>query len=389
MSLARLLFAILACCLVSTATLAQADPDTTPPGPRGDFSGSWYNVDQSGHGLFIEILDRGQAVMAWFTFDPAGTPVWLVGLLELDGLRLHGTLATTAGGRFPPAFDPNQISHTPWGAVEFEVQGCNDAELRWTPNRPGFAAGTLALTRLTTLQGQRCNAEQEYGEQRIFSFHRDAQAFDVVFADLPVDGQAIYELDFGWEPLPEPLDSRRGLRLVGHNRSDDLAMFVVAPVGGLRPDTTYRLELDLELASNVPTGCFGIGGSPGDSVYLKLGASQQQPKAVTVDEGGFTTLRMNVDIGNQAEAGEHTRVVGTLANSQTCEDLSAARWELMTVSTRGQPLTVQTDESGVMWVMAGTDSGFEGLTEVFFTALRVRLQRVDDGLGDGVSDGEG
>jgi hypothetical protein len=61
----------------------------------------------------------------------------------------------------------------------------------------------------------------------------------------------------------------------------------------------------------------------------------------------------------------------------------------MTVSTRGQPLTVQTDESGVMWVMAGTDSGFEGLTEVFFTALRVRLQRVDDGLGDGVSDGEG
>jgi hypothetical protein len=382
----RLLGVFLAC-LVSATTLAQPSfPGATPVGPRGDFSGSWYNPDQSGHGLFIEILDRGQAAVAWFTFDPAGNPVWLVGVLDLDGPRLHGRLSTTEGGKFPPAFDPDQISHTFWGTVQFEIRGCNEAELRWAAERPGYTNGALELTRLTTLQGQRCNVEHEFGEQRIFSFQRDAQDFDVVFADLPVEGQDIYELDFGWEQLPAPLDSRGGLRLVGHNRSDDLAMFVVAPLGGLRPDTAYRIELELELASYVPTGCFGIGGSPGDSVYVKLGASGQKPEAVVVDEGGFPTLRMNVDIGSQAQAGERTRVVGTLANSQTCDDLSAAQWELKTVSTHGQPLGVRTDDSGTLWVMAGTDSAFEGLTEVYFTALRVRLRRVDDDLWEGVGD---
>jgi hypothetical protein len=383
---------LLAMCLAflfSAATLAQPMPGATPIGPRGDFSGTWYNPGQSGHGLFIEILDRGQAAVAWFTFDPAGAPIWLVGVLELDGWRLHGMLSTTAGGRFPPHFDPDQVSRTPWGMVQFEILGCNAAELRWAPNRPGFQAGVLAMSRLTTLQGQRCNVEQEFGEQRIFSFQRDVQAFEAVFVDLPVEGQDIYELDFGWEALPAPLDSRGGLRLVGHNRSDDLAMFAVAPIGGLRPNTNYRIELELELASNVPTGCVGIGGSPGDSVYIKLGASQQKPQAVTVNEGGFPTLRMNVDIGSQSQAGERTRVVGTLANTQTCEDISAAQWELKTVSTQGQPLAVRTDENGVLWVMAGTDSGFEGLTEVYFTALRVRLRQVEEGLWEQISDGEG
>jgi hypothetical protein len=388
MPLTRLLFLFLAFAIPG-AVLAQPVPVSPPLGPRGDFSGSWYNVDQSGHGLFVEILDGNKAVVAWFTFDPAGAPVWLVGLLDVTGSRLHGTLRTTAGGRFPPAFDPAQVSHTPWGSVEFDVLGCNEAELRWTPIRPGYASGSLSLTRLTALQGQRCNAEAEFGEQRTFSFHRDGQAFEAVFADLPVEGQDIYELEFEWDALPAPLQNRRGLRLVGHNRSDDLAMFIVAPIAGLQPDSVYRIEIEAEVASNVPTGCFGIGGSPGDSVYLKLGASQQKPQAVVVNEAGFPTLRMNVDIGNQSQPGERTRVVGTLANSQDCEDLSAARWEVKTVTTQGQPLSVRTDANGVLWVMAGTDSAFEGLTEVYFTTLGVRLRRVDDGLweGDDGSDG--
>jgi hypothetical protein len=357
----------------SAPTTAQTTPAGDPVGLRGDFSGAWYNPEQSGHGLMIEVLDRGKAAIAWYTFDPSGDPVWLQGLVDIVDDGLSGNLSTVSGGHFPPQFNADSVVRHAWGAVKLTVTGCDSAEFSWNPVDPAYSAGSLALTRLTALQGQRCNAEQAFGEQRIYSFEHGALGFVPLFVDLPTTGHGIYELDFRHEQLPAPLSGRRGLRLTGHNRSDDLAMFVVAPVGGLRADTLYRVELELELASNVPTGCFGIGGSPGDSVYIKLGASTEQPQAVEVDEGVDHWFRANVDIGNQSQAGEQTRVVGTLANTQPCDDLAAARWELKTLSTQGQPLSVRTDDAGRFWLLAGSDSAFEGLTRFYLTALRVRL----------------
>jgi len=365
-----LLFAF-ACPVSATTPLPEAPPASL----RGDFSGSWFNASQSGHGLLIEVLDDGKAAMAWFTFDPAGEPAWLTGLLDIDGNRLVGSLSRVQGGRFPPAFDASQTVDQPWGEIEFEAVDCGGAELRWRPIDPVWGNGSLALIRLTSLQGQRCNTEEHFAEQRSFHFERGAHRFTPLFVDLPADGQDIYELDFAHEALPAPLSARRGLRLTGHNRSDDLAMFITAPVGGLLPDRDYRAEIELELASNIPTGCAGIGGSPGDSVYLKLGVSGEAPAAVAIDEGGTTMLRANIDIGVQSQDGEQVQVVGTLANRQTCDDLALAEWQLKTVRTT-RPLAVRSDAEGRIWVLAGSDSAFEGLTEYYFTALRLRLDPV-------------
>ena len=68
-----------------------------------------------------------------------------------------------------------------------------------------------------------------------------------------------------------------GLYIQGHNRSDDLFMFFKKQVGGLKTDAAYTVVLSLDLATNVPTGSFGIGGSPGESVFVKAGASTAEP----------------------------------------------------------------------------------------------------------------
>jgi hypothetical protein len=70
-------------------------------------------------------------------------------------------------------------------------------------------------------------------------------------------------------------------------------------------------------------------------------------------------------------------VVGNLSNTQTCDDPNG-EWELKTVSSRGQPLRARSDADGTLWVFAGTDSAFEGLTHVYFTSLRVRLLAVEE-----------
>ena len=68
-----------------------------------------------------------------------------------------------------------------------------------------------------------------------FTFDNDAEGWMVGFADLPVDyDQSIYELDHAHRPLPDGLEGS-GIYIQGHNRSDDLFMFMKKQVRGLSP----------------------------------------------------------------------------------------------------------------------------------------------------------
>jgi hypothetical protein len=71
--------------------------------------------------------------------------------------------------------------------------------------------------------------EQEY--QFEFDFEDDEQGWVTGFADLPADyDPMIYELDSGWGELPSGLEGN-AIFLNGHNRSDDLFMFVPKGAG--------------------------------------------------------------------------------------------------------------------------------------------------------------
>lgn len=368
-------FALVFALAAALPAQAQNQPAADPVGLRGDFSGTWYDPLQPGHGVMLEVRDRGQATVAWFTFDPAGEPMWLFGNAAVEGDKLRAQMSRVEGGAFPPAFDPALVESTPWGELLLSFTGCDAGSMQWTPTATGFATGQMPLARLTAAQGARCNAAEEFSEVRTYSLERGNQDFEVLFADKPPGETEFYELDYVYEALPAPVLGRRGMRVSGNNHSDDLAMLVKREVRGLVPEATYRVEIDAEIASNVPAGCSGIGGSPGDSVYMKLGASTQEPFAQTASDGW---LRLNIDYGQQAEGGANAKVVGTLANSHSCEVSTEAPWELRTLSTRGQELRAQTDAEGTLWIVAGSDSGFEGRSDWYLTAVTLRVARVTD-----------
>lgn len=363
-------FLLAAIAAFATPAFADSQPATDPVAIRGDFSGTWYDPAQSGHGLTLEILDGNRVAAAWFTFAPDGSQLWLSGVGTVDGASLHVPVSRTTGGAFPPAFDPDAIEHVAWGNLDFTFTGCDVGTLTWAPI--GAPPGSMPLQRLTAVQGTRCNVEEEWDEQRIYSFERSTNHFFPIFADYPRGQEQFYELDYVYEALPAPLAGRRGVRLSGNNHSDDLAMLITREMGGLAPNSAYRLELEVELASNTPSGCFGTGGSPGESVWIKLGASTIEPFAPTVVEGGVEMKRFNIDFGRQSSSGEDAIVVGTLGNGQSCED--AGTWTLRTLSTQGQPFTATTDANGALWLIAGSDSGFESRTDWYITALRVRYR---------------
>ena len=212
---------------------------------------------------------------------------------------------------------------------------------------------------------------QDGGEGEFsFDFKSDAEGWTVGFADLPVDyDQSIYELDHEHRPLPDGLDGS-GIYVQGHNRSDDLFMFLKRRVGGLRPNTVYAVSVSIDLATNVSVGLIGIGGSPGESVFVKAGASTVEPLAEE-DSNGY--LRMNIDKGNQSRGGESMVVLGNVAHPEVLD----TEYRVKTLDNVDMPLSVATDSEGRVWLIVGTDSGFEGLSKLYYPRISYTLSSVE------------
>ena len=227
--------------------------------------------------------------------------------------------------------------------------------------------GPCAL--LILIMGCSRGYEQEY--QFEYDFEADQQGWVTGFADLPADyDPLVYELDSGWGELPSGLEGN-AIYLSGHNRSDDLFMFLKKQVDGLKPDTTYQADFIIELASNVPEGLMGIGGSPGESVFVKAGATTDEPEVIEEDDGW---LRMNIDKGNQASEGEDMINLGTIANPNIDLDtFTGEEYALMTLTSEGRHFEVLSDGQGMAWLIAGTDSGFEGPTGVYYSRISAQL----------------
>jgi hypothetical protein len=191
------------------------------------------------------------------------------------------------------------------------------------------------------------------------------------FSDYPAADEPIYNLQSDYRTLQAPLDtSQRALFISGVNRSDDLFMYWKGQIVGLSPGTSYRASFEVEFATNVPSGCVGVGGSPGESVYIKAGATDIEPESVLVD-GWYL---MNIDKGNQAIGGENAVVLGDIANSQPCGG-GEPQWELkQLVGT--ETVDVTADPDGRVWLLVGSDSGFESITSLYYTRMLATFEPI-------------
>jgi hypothetical protein len=196
-----------------------------------------------------------------------------------------------------------------------------------------------------------------------FNFYDDAEGWTGDFADYPVDEEEFFELDFAWSHLPAPLETTKGaLMLTGNNHSDDLFMFIKRKVDGLRTNTKYRVTVEVEFASNAPTNAAGIGGSPGEGVTMKTGAVVTEPDKIATDD----FYSMNIDKGNQSGSGVDMMVIGHVGVSDT-----TTVYTLISRNNIAEPFEITSDENGEFWVVIGTDSGFEGITTLYYNRIKL------------------
>jgi hypothetical protein len=206
----------------------------------------------------------------------------------------------------------------------------------------------------------------------VFNFENNAEGWEVGYADYPVglsitDSLKLYQFSYGHTLLPGPIIPKQsGIKVSGHNRSDDLFMFIRKKITGLSPGTQYQLYFEVEMASNVPTNALGVGGAPGESVHLKAGASAKEPVVARDNQNYY---RINLDKGNQSVGGADLINIGNIGVTDTTTAYTLIQ------RSNPTPFSQRTGAEGELWIIIGTDSGFEGLTTLYYSAIKITLQK--------------
>lgn len=145
--------------LVALATGQVAKHDFPLPDA---ITGSWYDLERPGEGWIVEMLDDDRALVAWFTYPPAGTgetQAWLLGTGTVaNDTIVVDRLQTFRGPRFGPGFDPDALEPSDWGGIVLAYETCSVGELAYE-GPPAWGSDLRVIDRLTGIVDVPCAGE--------------------------------------------------------------------------------------------------------------------------------------------------------------------------------------------------------------------------------------
>jgi len=213
-----------------------------------------------------------------------------------------------------------------------------------------------------------------------FDFRKGAQGWEAGFAEYsPEMGDMM--LEAGIRPLPSELGiNSTGYYIQGMNRSDDLFMFLkrrLGPEDGVVPGQKYRLKFTIVFASSAPSGAVGIGGPPGEAVFLKAGGCIVEPEVYLDPDANYYVMNVDKGLGNDEKGGEAASVIGNIANGLSAEEVDLENPPYVSLKRQhAYKYAITANPDGELWLLVGTDSGFEGLTGIYYQRIAVTLTPV-------------
>ena len=232
-----------------------------------------------------------------------------------------------------------------------------------------------ALLALAVVLAAGCDGAEDAAPTSVrFTFETGAEGWAAGFADYSEGMEE--SIGFISEHRPAPADfaaSDGALYLRGANVSDDLKLYAKRRVDGLAPSTVYEITGEVEIGSSAGVGCVGAGGSPGESVVLKVGASATEPQTVRSNDPAAADFVLSIDVGGQnlTSRGPDGLSIGDLAVAEA----SCTGDTFFPKTLRLQPgaLTARTDVDGRLWLLVSTDSGFEGINRYYLDTVTLTL----------------
>jgi hypothetical protein len=214
------------------------------------------------------------------------------------------------------------------------------------PNRllEGFPLIFCSLIAMSACGG---NATSINSGKMDITFNQNIDGWTANFADYSVGMEDSIAFNANIETLPAPLQPQLALKLQSQNTSDDVWMWVHKKVAGLKPNATYRVKISIDFASNAGTG---------------------------FKDNLNNFLTVNFDKGNQQTDGPTVKNIGDLTtNSDICNNGPFMQKQL---NSPASGTLVKTDSNGNLWMVIGTDSGFEGVTTYYLMYGQVTWELV-------------
>ena len=224
-----------------------------------------------------------------------------------------------------------------------------------------LAVGIVATIGLITGCGG-STSKPSIGTDINYSFAQNIDGWEFGYSDYttltkPTDVEHIHTIS----PIQ---GASKALYMSGTNESSSLLLYTTRKVNGLLPKTIYKGKFTVTFASDTPAGCAGVGGSPGESVWLIGAVTDIKPE--NTQQGD--TVQLNISRGNQSTEGDSSAVLGTIgvpdvpctANNRQAviKTLGPSKW-----------ISFRTDNTGSAWILVGIDSGALGNSRIWLEII--------------------
>ncbi|MCH9699200.1 MAG: hypothetical protein K0U68_13950 [Gammaproteobacteria bacterium] len=119
-------------------------------------SGSWFDQNNPGQGINIEVLSEQRILVYWYTYLN-GQPHWFSGLgqYDKDNETAEMELLQYEGGQFGINHDSKLVSNKTFGTLSLTFSSCDTADMKYQANSE-LGSGTIQLNRLTSIPGLPC-----------------------------------------------------------------------------------------------------------------------------------------------------------------------------------------------------------------------------------------
>ena len=180
----------------------------------------------------------------------------------------------------------------------------------------------------------------------------------------------------------------KAFKLAVTNRSDDAFPFMYRQFN-LKPNHSYKIQIDANLYSDVCEGdFFGSGGHPDSSIFIQYGALSSRPQIISDHLGNLVLVQKGL---GQAPNRTDFLYVGPVGTGVSCPENKNRHDFFQVVSTERImqrntkapftqmeitngatiPKIVTSDQEGNIWIIVGWDSAFEARTTTYFDDIKI------------------
>lgn len=208
-----------------------------------------------------------------------------------------------------------------------------------------------------------------------YDFEDGKQGWSAEVTDYPAGAGDSVAFVSQVRDLPDDMDvSGKGFYLEGQNDPRDIFLFIkrqLGPEEGLHPQTSYRVDYTVSLATNYPDDC---SEEQGQKMYLKMGASKWEPSSkLSSDQSRY---ELNVRKGDDEVGGDAASSAGDITHNEECA-IVYNRYVPMS-RQHSHTAAIETTDEGNLWLLIGVDSVFHGETSFYVDNVEVTLEPQTD-----------